>query len=134
LASVGDPERSTYHVGWVFMKRYTKHMSYMFQEVMTTGTYQRLHLEEYDHQVSAKNRLMKDIHKGNRELLLENHLLEARVKELNNELMRTYRNCDVTPCLPCLTMMANVLAISRGLCEHCSRRWVLAGPHSSLAP
>jgi ssRNA-specific RNase YbeY (16S rRNA maturation enzyme) len=41
----------------------------MFQEVMTTGTYQRLHLEEYDHQVSAKNRLMKDIQKGNRELL-----------------------------------------------------------------
>jgi uncharacterized protein (DUF342 family) len=45
--------------------------------------------------VSAKNHLIKDIQKGNRELLQENHHLEARVKELNDELMRTYRNCDV---------------------------------------
>jgi hypothetical protein len=41
----------------------------MFQEVAATGTYQCLRLEEYDHQVSAKNRLIKDIQKGNRELL-----------------------------------------------------------------
>jgi hypothetical protein len=61
LATVGDPERSAYHVGWVFMARYTQHMSSMFQEVTVTGAYQRLHLEEYDHQVSAMNRLIKDI-------------------------------------------------------------------------
>jgi chromosome segregation ATPase len=41
--------------------------------------------------VSSKNRLIKNIQKGNRELLQENHRLEACVKELNNELMRTYR-------------------------------------------
>jgi hypothetical protein len=29
LASVGDPESSTYHAGWVFMARYTQHMSSM---------------------------------------------------------------------------------------------------------
>jgi cell division protein FtsB len=40
--------------------------------------------------VSAKNRLIKDIKKGNRELLQENHRLEAHIKELNDELMRTY--------------------------------------------
>jgi chromosome segregation ATPase len=33
----------------------------MFQEVAVTSAYQRLWLEEYDHQVSAKNRLIKDI-------------------------------------------------------------------------
>jgi DNA repair exonuclease SbcCD ATPase subunit len=59
------------------------------------GAYQHLHLEEYDHQVSAKKRLIQDIQKGNRELLQENHRLEARVKELNDELMRTYHSCDV---------------------------------------
>jgi hypothetical protein len=36
-------------------------MSSMFQEITTTSAYQCLHLEEYDHQVSAKNRLIKDI-------------------------------------------------------------------------
>jgi septal ring factor EnvC (AmiA/AmiB activator) len=45
--------------------------------------------------VSAKNRLIKDIQKGNRELLQENDCLEARVKELNNELMRTYSSRDI---------------------------------------
>jgi chromosome segregation ATPase len=70
-------------------------MSSMFQEVAATGAYQRLHLEEYDHQVSAKNRLIKDIQKGNRELLQENHRLEACVKELNDEPMRTYRSHDM---------------------------------------
>jgi hypothetical protein len=45
--------------------------------------------------VSAKNCLIKDIQKGNCELLQENHRLEARVKPLNDELMRTYRSRDV---------------------------------------
>jgi hypothetical protein len=79
LAAVGDPERPTYHTGWAFTARYAQHMSTMFQEVTTTGDYQRLHLEEYDNQVSSKNHLIKDIQKGNRELLQENHCLETRV-------------------------------------------------------
>jgi chromosome segregation ATPase len=45
--------------------------------------------------VSAKNRLIKDIQKGNRELVQENHRLEPCVKELNDELMRTYRSRNV---------------------------------------
>jgi hypothetical protein len=45
--------------------------------------------------VSAKNCLIKNIQKGNHELLQENHLLEARVKKLNDELMRTYRSHNV---------------------------------------
>jgi hypothetical protein len=91
LAAVGDPESSVYHAGWAFTARYAQHMSSMFQEVMVTGAYQRLHLEEYDHQVSTKNSLIKYIQKGNHELLQENHRLEARVKEL----MRTYRSRSV---------------------------------------
>jgi cell division protein FtsB len=95
LAAMGNPERSAYHTGWAFTACYAQHMSSMFQEVAATGAYQRLRLEEYDHQVSAKNRLIKDIQKGNHELLQENHRLEARVKELNDELMRTYRSRNV---------------------------------------
>jgi hypothetical protein len=45
--------------------------------------------------VSAKNHLIKDTQKGNRELLQENHHLEARVKEMNDELMRTYHSRNV---------------------------------------
>jgi DNA-binding protein H-NS len=44
--------------------------------------------------VKAKNRTIKDIQKGNRELLQKNTRLETRVKELNDELIRTYRNHD----------------------------------------
>jgi hypothetical protein len=94
LVAIGDPERLAYRAGWAFMARYTQHMSSMFQEVTLTGAYQRLRLEEYDHQVSAKNRLIKDIQKGNRELLQKNHRLEAPAKELNDELMRTYCSRD----------------------------------------
>jgi cell division protein FtsB len=61
LAAVGEPEHSAYHVGWAFTARYAQHMSSMFQEVAATGAYQRLRLEKYDHQVSAKNHLIKDI-------------------------------------------------------------------------
>jgi septal ring factor EnvC (AmiA/AmiB activator) len=95
LAAMGDPERSAYHAGWAFTARYTQDMSSIFQEVTVTGACQRLCLEEYDHQVSAKNCLIEDIQKGNRELFQENHRLEARVKELNDELMRTYHSRDV---------------------------------------
>jgi hypothetical protein len=45
LATVGDPECPTYHVGWAFMAHYTQHVSSMLQEVMETGTYQHLCLE-----------------------------------------------------------------------------------------
>jgi hypothetical protein len=41
------------------------------------------------------NRLIKDIQKGNRELLQENHHLEKRVEELNDELMMTYCGHDM---------------------------------------
>jgi hypothetical protein len=95
LAALGDPEHSAYHAGWPFTARYAQHMSSMFQDVAVTGAYQCLCLEEYDHQVSAMNRLIKDIQKGNRELLQENHCLEACVKELNDELMRTYHSRDM---------------------------------------
>jgi hypothetical protein len=45
--------------------------------------------------MAAKNHLIKDLQKGNRELLQQNHRLETRVKELNDELMRLYHNPDV---------------------------------------
>jgi septal ring factor EnvC (AmiA/AmiB activator) len=44
--------------------------------------------------VKAKNRAIKDIQKGNQELLQKNTHLEKRVKELNDELIRVYRSHD----------------------------------------
>jgi chromosome segregation ATPase len=40
--------------------------------------------------VKVKNRVAKDIQKGNRELLQKNARLETRIRELNDELRRTY--------------------------------------------
>jgi chromosome segregation ATPase len=44
--------------------------------------------------VKPKNRVVKDIQKGNRELLQENAHLETCIRELSDELMRTYRSRD----------------------------------------
>jgi chromosome segregation ATPase len=44
--------------------------------------------------VKAKNRAVKDIQEGNRELLQKNARLEMRIRELNDELMRTYHSRD----------------------------------------
>jgi septal ring factor EnvC (AmiA/AmiB activator) len=58
------------------------------------GAHRRLRLEECADQVKAKNRVIKDIQKGNRELLQKNTCLETCIRELSDELMRTYRNRD----------------------------------------
>jgi chromosome segregation ATPase len=69
-------------------------VSSLLQEVTATGAHLRLRLEEYVVQVKAKNRAVKDIQKGNRELLQKNVRLETHIMELNDELMRTYRSRD----------------------------------------
>jgi chromosome segregation ATPase len=74
--------------------RYSQHVSSLLQEVTTTDTHLRLRLEEYASQVKAKNCTVKDIQKGNWELLQKNARLEKRIMELNDELMRTYRSRD----------------------------------------
>jgi chromosome segregation ATPase len=61
---------------------------------MATGTHLRLRLEECVGQVKAKNRVIKDIQKGNRELLQKNARLETHIRELNDELMRNYCSYD----------------------------------------
>jgi hypothetical protein len=94
VAAIGDPELLNNHVGWVLTVCYSKHVSSLLQEVTAMGAHLRLRLEEYTGQVKAKNRAIKDIPKGNRELLQKNTCLVTRVKELNKELMRTYRSCD----------------------------------------
>jgi hypothetical protein len=94
MAAVGDPELPTHHAGWVLMARYAQHVSSLLQEVTATGAHLRLRLEECTGQVKAKNRTIKDIQKGNRELLQKNTRLEMRIRELNDELMRTYRSRD----------------------------------------
>jgi septal ring factor EnvC (AmiA/AmiB activator) len=58
------------------------------------GAHLRLRLEECTGQVKAKNRVVKDIQKGNRELLQKNTRLETHIRELSGELMRTYRSRD----------------------------------------
>jgi chromosome segregation ATPase len=59
------------------------------------GAHLCLRLEEYVGQVKDQNRAIKGIQKGNRELLQKNARLETRVKEPNDELMRTYRSHDI---------------------------------------
>jgi chromosome segregation ATPase len=69
-------------------------VSSLLQEVTATGAHLRLHLEECTGQVKVKNHIIKNIQKGNQELLQKNTHLETRIRELNNELMRTYRSRD----------------------------------------
>jgi hypothetical protein len=94
VAAIGDPEFPTHHAGWALTARYAQYVSSLLQEVMATGAHLRLRLEECADQVKAKNCIVKDIQKGNRELLQKNARLETRIRELNDELMRTYRSHD----------------------------------------
>jgi hypothetical protein len=64
VATIGDPELSTHHTGWVLTACYSQHVSSLLQEVTATGAHLRLHLE-YARQVKAQNRAIKDIQKGN---------------------------------------------------------------------
>jgi predicted nucleic acid-binding Zn-ribbon protein len=94
MGTIDDPELLTHHAGWALTARYTQHVSSALQVVTATGAYLRLHLEECAGQVKAKNHAIKDIQKGNQELLQKNACLEMRIRELNDELMRTYRSQD----------------------------------------
>jgi chromosome segregation ATPase len=69
-------------------------VSSLLQEVTATGAHLCLRLEECVDQVKAKNCVIKDIRKDNRELLQKNARLETQIRELNDELMRTYRSHD----------------------------------------
>jgi hypothetical protein len=69
-------------------------VSSLLQKVTATGAHLRLHLEEYTDQVKAKNCVVKDIQKGNRELLQKNARIETSIRELSDELMRSYRSRD----------------------------------------
>jgi hypothetical protein len=94
VTAISDPEFPTHHAGWALTARYAQHVSSLLQEATATGAHLRLRLEECADQVKAKNRVVKDIQKGNRELLQKNARLETRIRELSDELMRTYRSRD----------------------------------------
>jgi chromosome segregation ATPase len=90
VAAISDPEIPTHHAGWALMTRYAQHVSSLLQQVTATSAHLRLRLEECIGQVKAKNRGIEDIQKGNRELFQKNARLEIRIRELDDELMRTY--------------------------------------------
>jgi hypothetical protein len=69
VTTIGDPEFSTHHAGWTLTTRYAQHVSSLLQEVTATGAHLHLHPEECADHVKAKNHVVKDIQKGNRELL-----------------------------------------------------------------
>jgi hypothetical protein len=94
VTAISDPEFPTHHAGWALTACYAQHVSSLLQEVTVTGAHLRLRLEECADQVKAKNRIIKDIQKGNRELLQKNARLETRIRELSDELMRTYHSHD----------------------------------------
>jgi hypothetical protein len=94
VTAISDPEFPTHHAGWALTACYAQHVSSLLQEVTVTGAHLRLCLEECVDQLKAKNRVIKDIQKGNRELLQKNARLETRIRELSDELMRTYHSHD----------------------------------------
>jgi hypothetical protein len=94
VTAIGEPKFPTHHAGWALTARYTQHVSSLLQEVIATGAHLRLCLEKCTDQVKVKNRVVKDIRKGNRELLQKNACLETRIRELSDELMRTYHSRD----------------------------------------
>jgi hypothetical protein len=94
VTAISDPKSLTHHVGWALTARYSQHVSSLLQEAMATSAHLRLRLVECADQVKAKNRIVKDIQKGNRELLQKNARLKTRIRELSDELMRTYRSHD----------------------------------------
>jgi septal ring factor EnvC (AmiA/AmiB activator) len=94
MTAINDPEFSTHHAGWALTARYAQYVSSLLQEVTAMGAHLCLHLEECVDQVKAKNRVVKDIKKGNRELLQKSARLETRIRELSDELMRTYHSRD----------------------------------------
>jgi chromosome segregation ATPase len=94
VAAIGDPELPTHHVDWALTARYAQHVSSLLQEVTPMGAHLRLRLEECVCQLKVKNRVIKDIQEGNRELLQKNARLETRIRVLNDELMRPYCSHD----------------------------------------
>jgi hypothetical protein len=94
MTAINDPDFPTHHVGWALTARYAQHVNSLLQEVTSTGAHLRLHLEECADQVKAKNHVVKDIQKGNQELLQKNARLETCIRELSDELMRIYRSRD----------------------------------------
>jgi hypothetical protein len=69
VTAISDPEFLTHHAGWALTTRYAQYVSSLLQEVTATGAHLRLCLEECADQVKAKNHVVNDIQKGNRELL-----------------------------------------------------------------
>jgi hypothetical protein len=69
VAANGDPELLTHHAGWALTTCYAQHVSSLLQEVTAIGAHLCLRLEECAGQVKAKNRAVKDIQKGSRDLL-----------------------------------------------------------------
>jgi septal ring factor EnvC (AmiA/AmiB activator) len=94
VTAISDPEFPTHHAGWAHTARYAQHVSSLLHVATATGAHLHLRLEECADQVKAKNRVVKDIQKSNRELLQKNACLETCIRVLSAELMRTYRSRD----------------------------------------
>jgi hypothetical protein len=94
VTAISDPQFLTHHAGWALTARYAQHVNSLLQEVTATGAHLHLRLEECADQVKANNRVVKDIQKGNRELLQKHARLKTRILELSDELMRTYHSHD----------------------------------------
>jgi DNA-binding transcriptional MerR regulator len=95
VTALSDSEFPTYLADWALTARYAQHVSFLLQEVTATGAHLGLSLKECADQLKAENRVIKDIQKGNRELLQKNARLGTWIRELSDELMRTYRSHDL---------------------------------------
>jgi hypothetical protein len=69
ITAVSDPELLTHHAGWALTTCYSQHVSSLLKEIIAIGTHLRICLMEYAGQAEAQNCIVKNIQKGNRELL-----------------------------------------------------------------
>jgi hypothetical protein len=94
VAATANPEFPTHHASWVLTTRYAQHVTSMLQEATATSAHLCLRLEECAGQRKAQDRAVKTLREVNRELIQKNAHQETRIRELNDELMRTYRSRD----------------------------------------
>jgi hypothetical protein len=97
MAAACDTTLPTYQEHWAFTMWYAQHTTSLLWEVTLVGAFQLVRLEDYDHQVEAKDNLIDELRTWNQELLQQAHFHERRSKELSE--LRVYRNLQDRSCL-----------------------------------
>jgi hypothetical protein len=96
MTAACDTTLPTHHEGWALSAQYAQHLSSLLWKVELVGAFQRVCLEEYDHQVEDRNRQISELRKGNRELVHQMRFEEKHDWDLNNEVMKMHRQLQAS--------------------------------------